>query len=300
MTSFVSSLENKTLPAFDDLDDVAHIQSEFDAFRLSYQKGWNTMLKAWQRESTECRLWLMYACNYLFNTHGIQWAIDPLFPTRLLDLPDPVPLEPLRDLAFVLLTHDHHDHFDAMLISSLSGSSTKVIVPEAILDRVHKQTTLPDSQIIIAYPNQPIQQKGIRILPFESWHSSPENPASIGYKSMGYAVEVGAQRLLFPVDIRDYPSVDLAEFKSADWLFAHLWLGRQCALMERPPLLDDFIDFLRRCDAQRIMVAHLYEFSREPNDLWHRRHLRDVLKRWYNLQQKTPIFVPQLFEEIRL
>jgi hypothetical protein len=53
----------------------------------------------------------MDAANYLFTTGGVRWALDPLRPNRVLhDLPVDVPVEPLKALSFVLLTHNHSGH----------------------------------------------------------------------------------------------------------------------------------------------------------------------------------------------
>ncbi len=300
MPVFETSQVNNILPPVLDVDDGMHSQNEFEQFKRDYLAGWNVMLETWQKDDPGNRMWLMYAASYLFRTGRVRWAVDPQRPNRLLDLPDPVPLDALKNLSFVLLTHDHADHYDPFLLSSLVGSPVRLIVPETMATLIRKDTSIAAEQIITAVPNQSIILDDIRILPFDGWHSAPDNPASIGYPATGYLVKTATQRWLFPADVRDYQAADISTFKPIDCLFAHLWLGRQCALMERPPLVEPFCDYLQQCAPRRIVLAHLYEFSRPPVDLWHRRHLRLVIDRCYRSMRQTPILVPRMYEGIEL
>jgi len=60
----------------------------------------------------------------------------------------------------------------------------------------------------------------------------------------------------------------LPGFGVLDGIFAHLWLGRKCALMEPPPLVDAFCTFFTSLNSKRIVITHLEELGRDSLDYW--------------------------------
>ena len=96
---------------------------------------------------------------------------------------------------------------------------------------------------------------------------------------MGYLVEFSGKRWLLPGDTRTYEAAQLPDFGALDGLFAHLWLGRGCALLEEPPLLEDFCRFCLDLHARRILVTHLEEFGRSAQDTWRSAHAMRVIER---------------------
>jgi len=287
-------------PAQEDARLIAEARVRF--FR-EYPTRWQRMLATWRQPPRAMMGWLMYAASYLFTTHGVRWALDPVIPaSRLLpDLPGELPMEVLADLSFLLLTHDHDDHVDYRLLAALRSSGVRFVVPEHMLATVRAHANPHEKQLIVAQHGQRLELDGIGVLPFPGWHWYRQADGQLcGLDATGYLVEVDGQRWLFPGDVRDYGVPEIRQLGPVDLLFAHLWLGRGCAGDSVPPLLDAFCDYLRACAPRAVVLAHLYEFSRATDDLWHRRHVALVRSCWGALAPNVPLRAPEVGEEMGL
>jgi len=255
-----------------------------------YPARWSKMIGDWRRPGRADRAWLMYSASYLLRVNGIHWAIDPL---RLQHrAPEAPGLDFARDLdalVFVLLTHSHADHLDLELIRTLRHLPILWIIPPVLLVRIRAATGLPLERIIVPEPSRPIDLRGIRITPFEGLHwetpSSSEADCARGVPATGYLIESGCRRWLFPGDVRTFDVRQMPDFGHLDGLFAHLWLGRGCALLEHPPLLDEFCRFFVDLMSDRIILTHLDEYGRDGRDLWEARHVQ-MVSAWF--QRNAP------------
>jgi hypothetical protein len=70
-----------------------------------------------------------------------------------------------------------------------------------------------------------------------------------------------------------------------DGLFAHLWLGRGCALQDEPPVLDAFCRLCLDLKPHQIILTHLEEFGRNAHDYWDAMHAEQVRSR---IQMMSP------------
>jgi len=93
---------------------------------------------------------------------------------------------------------------------------------------------------------------------------------------MAYLIEFNHNRWLFPGDTRTYDASKLPSFGPVDGLFAHLWLGRGCALQNDPPLADAFCQFCLDLNSQKIVLTHLREFGRDSDDYWDEEHAEKI------------------------
>jgi len=288
------------MPAQDDARLIAKAKLRF--FR-EYAARWQRMLATWRHPPRAMMGWLMYASNYLFTTHGVRWALDPVIPTsRLLpNLPGELPMEALADLSFLLLTHNHAGHVDYRLLAALRSSGVRLVVPEHMLATVRAYANPHDKQVIVAQHGQRLDLNGIGVLPVSGWHWQRQADGQLcGLDATAYLVEVDGQRWLFPGDVRDYGVPEIRQLGPVDLLFAHLWLGRGCAGYSVPPLLDAFCDYLRGCAPRAVVLTHLYEFSRATDDLWHQRHVALVRSRWAALAPNVPLRAPEVGEKMVL
>jgi len=133
------------------------------------------------------------------------------------------------------------------------------------------------SQVIIPKPLQSFDIQGIRITPFDGLHwekQSGEEPR--GVPAMAYLIEFNHKRWLFPGDTRTYDASKLPSFGPVGGLFAHLWLGRSCALQNDPPLADAFCQFCLDLNSQKIVLTHLREFGRDSDDYWDEEHAEKI------------------------
>jgi L-ascorbate metabolism protein UlaG (beta-lactamase superfamily) len=268
------------------MDRIVEDQARIDRQRAEivnrYPSTWDKMITEWNLPGPENRAWLMYSANYLFRTHEIRWALDPLtLHWRLPAAPHVDAARDLRDLSFIILTHAHADHLDLDLVRDLSALPIRWVIPEFLLGVV-VEAGLSRAKIIVPKPMETFELDGLRITPFDGqhWQTDPANPnGRRGVAATGYLVEFSGKRWLFPGDTRTYDASKIPFFGSVDGLFAHLWLGRGCALDEKPALLEPFCSFCLDLHPKRIIVTHLDEFGRAADDYWEDAHFQQVKQR---------------------
>lgn len=253
----------------------AQIIQKRDEISARYPLLWSKMIAGWTSPGTDDRAWLMYSANYLFRTCDVRWAMDPLrLKHRLLQAPDVNVAQDLKALSFVLLTHEHADHLDVGLIRELRHLPILWVIPESTLALIQDQIDLPQKQVIVPRDFELIEIQGIKITPFPGLHwQKLENANSLhGVPSTGYLIEFQNKRWLFPGDTRTYDASQLPPFGPVNGLFAHLWLGRGSALVDKPQLLDAFCKFCVDLQPSRIVITHLNEFGRDVDDFWDEEH----------------------------
>lgn len=244
----------------------------------SYPVLWSQMIADWRQPGSEDLAWLMYSANYLFRTANIRWAIDPLrLKHRLPGAPE-MPVDDLKELDFILLTHRHGDHLDSNLLRQLKDFPILWVIPAPVLELMRDEIEIPASRLIVPEPMRTIEILGIRITPFNGLHreAHPKMETFRSVPAMGYLVEFNGIRWLFPGDTRTYDASQLPSFGPIDGLFAHLWLGRGCALLDDPSLLEALYRFCVDLSPKRIILTHLEEFGRNANDYWDREHAQKV------------------------
>ncbi len=245
-----------------------------------YPALWSRMISEWRRPVSEDRAWLIYAANYIFQTGGIRWAIDPLtLKDRVPDAPEVNLLPDLDRLSLILLTHRHSDHFNAGMIRALRELPARWVVPAPLLPLV-EEAGLSSRKISVPRPLEPLAFDGLRITPFDGlhWEDDPAQPAGQrGVPAMGYLVESAGKRWLFPGDTRTYDVSRLPSFGAVDCLFAHLWLGRGAALHSPAPLLEPFCNFCLALHPRRIILTHLNEWGRHADELWRPEHAEEAV-----------------------
>jgi L-ascorbate metabolism protein UlaG (beta-lactamase superfamily) len=261
------------------MDRFAEKQAQIDRQRAEliarYPALWEKLIAELTQPGPD-RAWLTYSANYLFRTAGIRWALDPLTLSWRLKDSAPVDVSALGALSFILLTHRHADHQDLELLSALRHFPISWVVPEFILSQV-LEAGIPFEKIIVPQPLQPIDLNGLHITPFDGLHWETEVDGNLrGVPALGYLVEWGNKRWLFPGDTRTYDASQLPNFGPINGLFAHLWLGRGCAQREKPPLLESFCRFCLELRPRQIILTHLDEFGRDAFDFWGAGHAKRV------------------------
>jgi len=117
---------------------------------------------------------------------------------------------------------------------------------------------------------------------------------------MGYHVQCGTQTWLFPGDTRTHQPQNIPPFSPPDIVFAHLWLGKACADIPIPPKVEDFCDFFLALNPQRLVITHLHEIGRVPNEFWDLRHYELVKERFFQLNPNLPISNLQIGQSLTL
>lgn len=267
-----------------------------------YPALWSKMIADWNKPDSQDQVWLTYSANYLFRTNNIRWAIDPLtLNWRIKGTPRVNVARDLCNLSFVLLTHGHNDHLDIDLLSALRELPITWVVPESILQRVTMQAGLPRKNIIIPSALHPLELHGIRILPFDGLHWEMTYDGKLkGVPAMGYRIECNDKAWMFPGDTRTYDPSQLPAFDSTDNIFAHLWLGRRCALMDESPLLGAFCRFFHSLSPRQLTLTHLNELGRDADDFWDESHVQIVGSRFRAMSENILVTYAVMGQSILL
>ena len=284
------------------IDLLARMEAAKTDLKKRYPSFWHRMVMEWTRPETSDRAWLMYSANYLFRTGGVRWALDPITLRHRLPVASRVDLDPLVMLDYVVLSHRHADHIDLNLLTRLCDFPAQWIVPEFLYDLV-RTIESPRRRAIFAKPMETLELGGLRLTPFEGnhWETSPGYPGDQrGVPSMGYLAEFNGKRWLFPGDTRSYNANQLPSFGVVDGLFAHLWLGRGCALHSEPPLSDAFCQFCLGLSSNRILLTHLREFGRDANDYWDGHHAQKIMHRLQAADPRVQVAIALMGNRVTL
>lgn len=265
------------------MDRLAEKQAEIEAKKAAAMTGypslWLQMASEWSRPEDTDRAWLLYSANYLLNTGGVRWALDPLTLHQRVPSAPEADASALAALDYVVLTHRHADHLDLGLLRRMRDFPARWIVPEFLLDSL-RTLTLPPEKLIIPHPSEPLTLGGLKLTPFEGlhWEIASDYPNGLhGVPAMGYLAEFNGKRWLFPGDTRTYDTSQLPQFGPLTGLVAHLWLGRKCALQDNPPLLYPFCQFFLDLSPGQIVISHLDEFGRDADDYWDELHADKIM-----------------------
>jgi phosphoribosyl 1,2-cyclic phosphodiesterase len=241
----------------------------------------------------------MYSGNYLFNTQGIRWAVDPIrLSVRVAEAGTSETDCDLAGLRFVLLTHAHADHVDAVLWRQLAQSGCHWVVPEHMADFFASEAHVSESARSVAVPGREMAVAGVRIVPFEAPHYEHRPTGETNHvDSTGYFVETGGRSYLLPGDIRTYDPECLKPFVDVSVVFAHVFLGRSAALLPDPPFLDAFVDFYLSRRPREIVLSHLYELARDSEDCWLASHAEMVEEAIHAADGRIEVVTPEWFRE---
>ena len=98
--------------------------------------------------------------------------------------------EEFHDADYILITHDHYDHYDEESIKNIMKSETMIVVPECLKERVSKLTT----NYFLVSPNE---KYNLADLSFETTFSynidKPFHPKEKGY--VGYKIKLEDKHL---------------------------------------------------------------------------------------------------------
>ena len=237
-------------------------------------------MKYWSRAFAELKaagnndykVWLVGASSYLFAMGGVKFAVD-LQIRRAADLEavrDRL-LEDVASLEFVLITHQHDDHFCAPLIRLARHLPTLWYLPSQMPKKFIDSTELPPDRFVLLEDGDGFEVRGLSVSAFNSPHVRPNSNSFM--PELGYRLCANGKSVILPTDVRDYNYRDFPDITGADLCFSHLWAGDNAIdELEYMPRLEDFVDFSLRFEAKKYFICHLYEIGRKEKFMWHKGH----------------------------
>lgn len=103
-----------------------------------------------------------------------------------------------HDADYILITHDHHDHFSAEDIGKAANSGTILIVPEKMVDKAREVSGLV-KQIITVKPGVCREVEGLEFETVPAYNSiKPFHPKSAEW--VGYILKIGGKRVYIAGD----------------------------------------------------------------------------------------------------
>ena len=215
----------------------------------------------------------MNCSSYCLRYAGVNIAVDPSIrmAMQLTDAAEHLK-ECFKKAQYILISHEHDDHFEKETVEKLRGTGMVWVIPYYLADQAHC-FGLSDSEILWAYDREPLTLDGVTVTPFASRHyrhGTKKGVAEYGY----YFTAPGAPSLLFPGDIRDYSVETMPEgFRGVDWLFAHVWLGDfVCLKTHYEPYDSEMTAFMTAFEPKNVIFGHIYESGRRDTALWRREH----------------------------
>jgi len=178
----------------------------------------------------------------------------------------------LKDFDAIIVTHKHYDHYDEELLTSLPESVTGYIPDFIETEMKNKITTIPGFKTKIG---------DAEIEFFESHHSRGANIVP----EYGFAITYNGGTYVFPTDVRTYTK-EYPQFTNVKALFVHLWLFQALNLYDNP-YIDQFADFVKRFDAEKVYVAHLKDVRRPIDQMWSDMHFDTVKEKFDHIQMFT-------------
>ncbi|NLL83702.1 MAG: hypothetical protein GX230_05600 [Lentisphaerae bacterium] len=265
-----------------------------NAFDTRFDR-WSTLLRDIDRTANPEHTVVRFpnASSYLFTTGFTKWAIDPVYSAykNYTDAEYDIFLKGMEQFPFVIITHCHADHCQKSMLHHLhTNNQTSIIIPAAISDLFFTNNQLAPADVTILNQGETIEIDGIKITCYAGYHSEPGTP---GYPSGSFLVTLpDGVTIFFPVDIRDYSLPPPANLPPIDYLFGHVWLGRDCSHHADFPMVADFSNFMLRFKPTNLILTHLCEISRSADSMWLPRHADLIKKEIATLSPETYVTAP--------
>lgn len=237
--------------------------------------------------------------TYCVGISGSRFILDPRFLYRqTLEAVGASLAEQLSGFAFMIVSHAHSDHFSPAFLAASASAGLPLILPDFPEFDCVSGYYPPDRLRRISL-GQTVGIGGYSITALQGLHFRPNGGS--GCSEYAYLVERGGLRLFFPGDVRDYGSAAHASVVQPDYLFSHVWFGDDNR--DEPATSELALQYARYTAsfrAKNIFLAHFYETSRRPHQMWTYVHAGIAADAVYSLDQACHIGVPRPYELISL
>ncbi len=284
------------------------LRTDYVHYENTFPAAWDHMMQS-LRVSGDDTFLMCGASFYIFSLGGIRIAVDPVFVLpSVREALRPRLAEDFDAVDYILLTHDHADHYMPEMAAILRDSRAVWLVPECMrLGTVYPgRGDFCDNGIALEkirwiHEGESLDLPGLRIDSFRGLHhydGGAEGPDSLGYLLSG-----NGKRILLPGDVRDFRPDLLPAFclKNIDLMVAHMYLGAgNAAAYPFTEPLAKWAQFFSVPQAKTVAITHLYEWSSPPGRFWNFCHAGAAMDALYALQPEAEVMIPVIGRQYRL
>lgn len=279
------------------------LEATLEYYDANFKKSFDQVFTEYRSSDSDNKMWLAGPSSYVFSLSGVKFAVD-LIVRRECDLEsvrDKLS-EYLSDISFILITHQHDDHFCIPLLQLIKDLPIRFYIPEGMSRELVEKSGLKDENITYVKAGDVITEGSLRILVFNTPHLTKEEiEEGESFTEVGYLVSSPRGNVLMPSDVRDYAYSEYPKFENIDLCISHVWGGRDAINRELyMPKLAELAEFSSGFRAKRYFLCHLYEIGRGDPYMWHDAHADIVTERMLSLLPDSIIEVPRIGQGYRL
>ena len=154
-------------------------------------------------------LWFIGQCGIIVKGGETVLYIDPYLdpsPSRSFD--PPFAPDKIADGSYVLITHEHSDHLDKRTIQALAASKPDIryMAPGCCREML-LELGVSDDHIVTARTDEWRSEAGFRVKPLPSAHEELEYDPELGYRCVGYVLEMNGVKMYHAGDTIVYPGL---------------------------------------------------------------------------------------------
>lgn len=265
---------------------------DYDENFIKYWDKAFSELKA--ARADENKMWLVGSSSYLFSVGGVKFAVDLQIRrmTDIASISDRL-CDDIGALSFILITHQHDDHFCIPLIKHVCHLPIKWYLPSKMPEEFFAAAGISEDFRVSVGAGESFTVGGLRITAFDSQHVRKNS--TVNMPENGYYIETKDGSFVIPADVRDYGYRDYPSFDGVDLCISHLWAGDN-AIDEDAylPMIDEFVDFSLSLGAKRYFICHLYEIGRKDKYMWHDAHAALAIERFLKRSPGVTVEIPRL------
>lgn len=238
---------------------------------------------------------------YLFSSGKTFWIVDPAFNYFDCKKEDPELDEIARliseKVSVIAITHLHEDHCQIELVKRIKNPAVKWVVSSRFADEFQARYGVAKEQIVILNDGESFEYNGIRFTIQLGYHQEPGKPE---FPACSYNIELpDGVKLFMPADVRAFQR-EIPDMSPVDYIFGHVFLGREDAQGDEFSKLQDFCNFMTRRKSREIILAHLYELGRASRDLWTHRHAEMVRAELKKIAPEIKVHAPHFGDILHL
>lgn len=235
----------------------------------NYPIWWNRMVDEWTSGLFDHHLWVTGSSSYFVRLKNVMWAVDPVWLMRgtFQAIEDRLEKD-LQILDFILLTHEHDDHFNPDSAYKLRNLPVRWIAPKCMKNHL-LNAEIPEENCSFLEPGDIITIRNIQIRAYQGHHHYLNGQT--GPDSLMYGVHTSDECILFPSDMRSFCTEYMPSGIHYNTIVLHMYLSYEFPYKD---YYQPLISFVADLDVDQLFVGHLYGLHcAGPGHLWNFAHV---------------------------